>query len=71
MPWQQKNKIILLITKGEKVVAQFPIPQEFVLAKNNPIKEIRKTNLFQYPLTKDGRTAFFSDRRLTGRNEKS
>jgi replication factor A1 len=51
---KQKNKIILLITKGEKVVAQFPIPQEFVLEKNNPIKDMRKTNLFRgYPIIKD------------------
>jgi replication factor A1 len=57
---KQKNKIILLITKGEKVVAQFPIPQEFVLEKNNPIKDIRKTNLFRrYPLTKDGKPHSF------------
>ncbi|MDH7476950.1 MAG: hypothetical protein QHH17_01030 [Candidatus Bathyarchaeota archaeon] len=51
---KQKNGIILLITKGEKVVAQFPIPQEFVLEKKNPIKDIRKTNLFRgYSIIKD------------------
>jgi replication factor A1 len=57
---KQKNKIILLITKGAKVVAQFPIPREFVLEKNNPIKDIRKTNLFcRYPFIKDGKPHSF------------
>jgi replication factor A1 len=57
---KQKNNIILLITKGEKVVAQFPIPEEFVLEKNNPIKEIRKTNLFhRYSIIKDSKPHSF------------
>jgi len=51
---KQKNKLILLITKDTKVVAQFPIPEEFLLEQNNPIKEIRKTNMFRrHPFTKD------------------
>ncbi|MEM2937406.1 MAG: hypothetical protein QXJ63_02525 [Candidatus Bathyarchaeia archaeon] len=50
----QKDKVILLITKGAKVVAQFPIPQEFLLKQSNPIKEITKTNVFhRRPVTKD------------------
>jgi len=57
---KQKNKIILLITKGEKVVAQFPIPEEFLMEKNNPIKEIRKVNLFhRYPIIKDDKPHSF------------
>jgi replication factor A1 len=57
---KQKNKIILLITKGEKVVAQFPIPEEFLMEKTNPIKEIRKTISFHiHPITKDGRPHSF------------
>ncbi|MEM3700134.1 MAG: hypothetical protein QXL57_04635 [Candidatus Bathyarchaeia archaeon] len=44
---KQRKGIILLITKGKKVVAQFPILKEFLREKNNPIKEIRKTNLFR------------------------
>jgi replication factor A1 len=57
---KQKNKVILLITKGEKVVAQFPIPEEFIKERNNPIKEVRKTNLFhKYPITKDNRSHSF------------
>ncbi|MEM3623659.1 MAG: hypothetical protein QXR76_07830 [Candidatus Bathyarchaeia archaeon] len=62
---KQKNNIILLITKGEKVVAQFPIPEEFLMEKNNPIKEIRKTNLFRrYPIIKDDKPHSFQIRDL-------
>jgi len=51
---KQKNNVILLITKGAKVVAQFPIPEEFLLERNNPIKEVRKTNVFRrHSVTKD------------------
>ena len=51
---KQKNKVILLITKGTKVVAQFPLPEEFLLEQDNPIKEIRKTSMFhRRPITKD------------------
>jgi len=51
---RQKNKVILLITKGTKVVAQFPIPEEFLLEQSNPIKEMLKTNVFRrHPITKD------------------
>jgi replication factor A1 len=55
----QKDKVILLITKGVKVVAQLPIPQEFLLRQSNPIKEIMKTNVFQRrPVTKDRRSHY-------------
>ncbi|MDI6691191.1 MAG: hypothetical protein QME50_04900 [Candidatus Bathyarchaeota archaeon] len=57
---KQKNNVILLITKCEKVVAQFPISEEFLKERNNPIKEIRKTNLFhKYSVTKDNRRHSF------------
>ncbi|MEM3640963.1 MAG: hypothetical protein QXH37_03460 [Candidatus Bathyarchaeia archaeon] len=56
----QKDKVILLITKGAKVVAQFPIPQEFLLKQSNPIKEITRTNVFhRRPVTKDRRLHSF------------
>jgi replication factor A1 len=42
---KQKNRIVLLITTGSKVVAQFPIPEEFLLEQNNPIKDAKKANL--------------------------
>jgi hypothetical protein len=42
---KQKNRIVLLITKGSKVVAQFPICEEFLLEQNNPIKSARKADV--------------------------
>lgn len=42
---KQKNRIVLLITRGPKVVAQFPIPEEFLLKQNNPIRDARKANM--------------------------
>lgn len=43
---KQKKRIVLLITKGPKVVAQFPIPEEFLLRQENPIKIARKCDVF-------------------------
>jgi replication factor A1 len=37
----------LSITKGPKVVAQFPISNEFLSEKSNPIKNFSKTNLLR------------------------
>ena len=42
---KQKHKVIFLITQGSKVVAQFKIPEEFLLKKKNPIKEAQDTYL--------------------------
>jgi replication factor A1 len=50
---KQKNKIILLITKGSKVVAQFPIPEEFLLRQNNPIKDAIRTYVLRRHLAKN------------------
>ncbi len=36
------HKSVLLITKGQKVCAQFSIPNEFLLERNNLIKNLRK-----------------------------
>lgn len=47
-----QDKTVLLITKGPKVVAQFPIPQEFLLERSNPIKNLRKTNVLRRHLIK-------------------
>ena len=50
-----KDKIVFLITKGTKVVAQFPISNEFLSEKNNPIKNLSKTNLLhRRQIRKDG-----------------
>ncbi len=43
----RKDKIIFLITTGPKVVAQFPIPKEFLLERNNPIKDAGETGMFR------------------------
>jgi replication factor A1 len=37
----RQNARMVLITTGQKAVAQFPITEEFFLTKNNPIKEAR------------------------------
>jgi replication factor A1 len=50
-----QDKPILLITKGPKVVAQFPIPQEFLLERSNPIKSLRRTNVLRRHLIKKNR----------------
>ncbi|NWG11124.1 hypothetical protein HXY33_05165 [Candidatus Bathyarchaeota archaeon] len=51
---RQKKRIVLLITKGSKVVAQFPICEEFLLEQNNPIKTARKTDaLARHPIKKN------------------
>jgi replication factor A1 len=39
------DKVIVLITKGTKVAAQFPISREFLLEQENPIKRLMKTRL--------------------------
>jgi hypothetical protein len=44
---RQKDKIVLLITKGPKVVAQFSVPREFFLEQNNPIRNARKADVLQ------------------------
>jgi len=47
-----QDKTVLLITKGSKVVAQFPIPKEFLLERSNPIKNLRETNVLRRHLIK-------------------
>ena len=39
---EKKDGIVLLITKGPKVVAQFPVSKEFLTERNNPIKDAAK-----------------------------
>jgi len=57
---KQKNRIVLLITKGPKVVAQFPIPEEFLLEQNNPIKDARKADMLgRHPIKKDKKPESF------------
>jgi len=49
---KQQNKIVLLITQGPKVVAQFPIPKEFLLEQSNPIKGVRRADMLGRHLIK-------------------
>jgi replication factor A1 len=53
---RQKSRVILLITKGQKAVAQFPIPEEFLLRQNNPIKEAKALMLDRHLVKKDRRS---------------
>lgn len=51
---RQKNTLVLLITKDQKVVAQFPIPEEFLLLQNNPIKDAQRIYMLdRYSARKD------------------
>ena len=52
---KQRNKVILLITKDSKVVAQFPISREFLLEQNNPIKDAQKADVLCRHLIKKNR----------------
>jgi len=54
---KQNNKVIFLITQGSKVVAQFKIPEEFLLKRNNPIKEVQATYLSEKYSMRKGRTS--------------
>jgi len=42
---EKKDGIVLLITKGPKVVAQFPVSREFLSERTNPIKDARRSSL--------------------------
>jgi replication factor A1 len=53
-----QNKIVLLITKGSKVVAQFPIPNEFLSEQSNPIKN-SKTNMLRRHKIKNDDEPYF------------
>jgi len=42
-----KNSVIFLIMEDSRVVAQFPIPTDFLLSQNNPIKDFMKIDRVQ------------------------
>ncbi len=42
-----RDKSVFLITTDSKVVAQFPIPKNFLLEQNNPIKNLIKTDMLR------------------------
>jgi replication factor A1 len=47
-----RGKTIFLLTAGHKVVAQFPIPNNFLLEETNPISRSRNTDLIRRHLAK-------------------
>jgi replication factor A1 len=47
-----QDKAIFLILRDSRVVAQFPIPREFLLERNNPIKDFMKTDMIRRHLDK-------------------
>jgi len=42
---KQKGSVVLLITKGSKVVAQFPVSTEFLLQQKNPLRDAEKVSV--------------------------
>lgn len=40
-----QERIVMLIAKGPKVIAQFPVPRGFLLEQKNPIRSFRTTSL--------------------------
>jgi replication factor A1 len=56
---ERKDKIVLLITRGSKVVAQFPVSKEFLLMSDNPIKNLRKTDALRRHLIKKSNESRF------------
>jgi len=49
----QKENVVLLITNGSNVVAQFPLTNEFLFDQKNPIKDIVKTIAFRRGLIRN------------------
>jgi replication factor A1 len=47
-----RDKAAFLLTKGPKVIAQFPIPNNFLLKETNPIAHSRNTDLIRRYLFK-------------------
>lgn len=55
-----KDKIVLLITSGSKVVAQFPVPRQFFLEQDNPIKDTKRADmLHRHLIIKNRKTQSF------------
>jgi hypothetical protein len=42
MSWEKSNRVIILITKGGKVVSQFPLDEEFLLTQGNQIRNFKE-----------------------------
>ena len=50
---EKKDGVVLLITKGSKVVAQFPVSKEFLMERDNPIKEAARYSLPNRRISQD------------------
>lgn len=49
---KQQDKTVLLIMKDQKVIAQFPVPKGFLMEQDNPIKNVRRTDMIRRQLSK-------------------
>ena len=47
-----QDKVIFLIMNDSRVVAQFPVSEEFLLERSNPIKDFMKTDMIRRHLVK-------------------
>ena len=50
-----QDKAIFLIMNASRVVAQFPVSEEFLLRRSNPIKDFMKTDMIRRHLVKKNR----------------
>lgn len=63
--FKKQDKAIFLIMKDSRVVAQFPISTDFLLERNNPIRNFMKTDAIQrYIIRKNKESHAFSIRDL-------
>ena len=53
---ETQDKVVFLILKDSKVVAQFPIFKEFLLERDNPVRRFMKTDMIRRHLVKKNRT---------------
>jgi replication factor A1 len=53
------NKTVLLITNGQKVVAQFPISKEFLSERGNPIKDLINSDMLRRHANKRNKEPHF------------
>jgi len=54
--YKQKERVVLLITSGSNVVAQFPISTEFLFERENPIRDAMKDDVLCRRLIKKDRS---------------
>jgi replication factor A1 len=63
-----QDRTVLLITNGQKVVAQFPVSKQFLLEQNNPIEISKRIDMLRLHLRKKNKTpgAFYVNELRTG-----